>query len=118
MSWFDYMGVDSCIKGQQYRFETPQVVMAIVMKWFEEDYLLTATVDKSKKPIRRTFQCAYFMGEPEESSLFTNEEIAEEIRTLDYPKGFFIGKADEDNKWYVFLAVSNPEENGSGFNTM
>lgn len=115
MSWQDYQGIESCIIGRQYRFDPPQVIFALRMAWFEEDYLHTAVVDKKSIPINRTFLSAYFMGQFEECALFKPEELGKEFRELDCPKGFFVGKADEDREWYVFLSVSQPGKAASNF---
>jgi len=114
MAWNSYEGVDSCIVGQEYSFERTQVVAAVRMAWFEEDVLHTATVDKAAKPTTRSFDSAIYMGDLDECHLFEPEEIAPEIRALDCAKGFFVGCANEDNRWYVFIAVSNPEEEDAG----
>lgn len=118
MSWQDYEGMESCIVGQQYRFDPPQVIAALHMAWFEEDYLHTATVDKKSKAVIRTFSCAYFMGRVEDCNLFKPEELGQEFRELDCPKGYFVGKADEDGSWYVFLSVSQSGEDAAGFEQM
>lgn len=114
MSWNSYEGVDSCVIGQEYSFEKTQIVAAVRMAWFEEDTLHTATVDKSARPIIRHFDSAIYMGEPDECRLFRPEEIAPEIRALNCAKGFFVGRANEDDHWYVFIAVSNPDEEDAG----